>query len=47
MHSVSLLNVSRPQLLGNEFADEVVLGLCGTLVDKVGEVAEQFPEARV
>lgn len=35
------------QLLDNEFADEVVLGLCGALVDEVGKVAEQFSGAHV
>lgn len=39
--------MSRSQLLDNESADEVVLGLCGALVDEVGEVAEQFPKAGV
>lgn len=47
MHGVVLSNVSRSQLLDNEFADEVVFGLCGPLVDEVGEVVKQFPEVRV
>lgn len=47
LNGVGLLDVARSQLLDNELADEVVLGVRGELVDEVSEVAEQFPGARV